>query len=515
MVDSLGSNFSRLPFYLCGADHRAPGRMFCILRLTLTNCRNWIMNLSRTLEYADRHSPQLLAALKKFIRFPSISSQPVHAPDLHACARWLASHLRSIGLKHVQVIQTKGYPIVYAAWQGLPTHPTILIYGHYDVLPGDRPSEWKSPPFRPEIRGESLYGRGASDDKGQLFAHLGALEAYLCSERTLPVNVKCLFEGEEEIDSPHLMSFIEKNRDALRADAAIMSDNCMLGPDRPVISYANRGNLRVELQVAGPQTDLHSGNLGGAVHNPVQGLCELVASLHDSKGRITIPGFYDDVRIWSTKERERMARSGPSDREILRDASIVHGWGEEGFSLYERIALRPSLALNGVAGGYAGPGVKAIIPNRAIAKMSFRLVPDQDPHKIGRLFEHHIARITPCTLRTTVRILSSANPALIDPSHPAVAAAVLAYEKGFGATPAFIRSGGTFPVASMFQKVLGVPTVMMGFALPDDRIHAPNEKMHLPNLFKGISTCIWYLATIAAHRQELKSREAVALEYSA
>jgi acetylornithine deacetylase/succinyl-diaminopimelate desuccinylase-like protein len=477
--------------------------------------RTMHMSPSRALEYAERHRPQLLAALKEFLRFPSVSSQPVHASDVQACARWLASHLRSIGLGRVQVIPTEGHPVVYAAWQGVPKRPTILIYGHYDVLPGDRLGEWKSPPFRPEIRDETLYGRGASDDKGQLFAHLGALEAYFRSERRLPVNVKCLIEGEEEIDSPHLRSFIERNRDALRADAAIMSDNCMLGPDRPVISYANRGNLRVELQVDGPRTDLHSGNLGGAVHNPLQGLCELLASLHDSKNRIAIPGFYKDVRIWSAKERERMARNGPSDREILRDASVGHGWGEEGFSLYERVALRPSLALNGVVGGYAGPGVKAIIPNTATAKMSFRLVPDQEPRKIGHLFEQHIARVTPPTLRTSVRILSGADPALVDPSHPAVSAAVLAYEKGFGATPAFIRSGGTFPVVSMFQKALGLPTVMMGFALPDDRIHAPNERMRLLNLFKGVSTCIWYLAAVAKCGRELEPKRLAALEHSA
>jgi acetylornithine deacetylase/succinyl-diaminopimelate desuccinylase-like protein len=377
----------------------------------------------------------------------------------------------------------------------------VLVYGHYDVLPADPADEWRTPPFEPTVRGRDLYGRGACDDKGQLFTHIKALESYLMSEGALPVNVKCLFEGEEEIDSPHFAPFVAKNRQALRANAAVMSDTRMLAPDRPAIGYAERGTLRLELEVTGPRHDLHSGNFGGAVHNPLQALCEIVAGLHDDKGRIAIPGLYDDVRDWSEKERAYMARTGPRDAEILRDAQVKKGWGEQGYSLYERTTLRPALTLNGIAGGYQGSGVKAVIPARALAKLSFRLVPDQDPREVARLFRGHIGRVSPPSVKSTVRVLSSARPALMRRDHPSMRAAAFAYRKGFGRAPVFLRSGGAIPVVRTFQEMLGIPTVLMGFGLPDDRIHAPNEKFHLPNFYNGIATCIWFLAAAGAQLQ--------------
>jgi acetylornithine deacetylase/succinyl-diaminopimelate desuccinylase-like protein len=451
----------------------------------------------RALSYSRQHKPRFLAELKDFIRFPTVSSQPSHAGDLKKCAAWLAGHLRRVGLEKVRVIPTRGQPIVYGEWQRAPGLPTVLVYGHYDVLPADPLQEWHTPPFEPTVRGDNLYGRGACDDKGQMFAHIKALESYLMTERSLPVNVKCLFEGEEELDSPNFAPFVERNKRALRADAAIMSDTRMLGPDRPAISYAERGNLRVELEVHGPRQDLHSGNFGGAIHNPLQALCELIAGLHDANGRVAIPGFYDSVRDWSEKEREYMTRTGPRDAEILRDARAQRGWGERGYSLYERTTLRPALTLNGVTGGHQGPGVKAVIPSSALAKISFRLAPDQDPQEIGRLFRDHIARISPPAVKSTVRLISSAKPALMDRDHPSMRAAAFAYRKGFGSEPVFLRSGGTIPVVDTFQQILGIPTVLMGFALPDDRIHAPNEKFHLPNFYNGIATCIWFLAAAA------------------
>jgi acetylornithine deacetylase/succinyl-diaminopimelate desuccinylase-like protein len=277
----------------------------------------------------------------------------------------------------------------------------------------------------------------------------------------------------------------------------VMSDTRMLAPDRPAIGYAERGTLRLELEVKGPGQDLHSGNFGGAVHNPLQALCEMLASLHSANGRIAIPGLYDDVRTWSEKERAYMARTGPRDAAILGDAHVEKGWGEPGYSLYERTTLRPALTLNGIVGGYQGSGGKAVIPARALAKLSFRLVPDQDPQKIARLFSSHIARVTPPAVKSTVRVLSSAKPALIKRDHPSMRAAAFAYRKGFGSSPVFLRSGGAIPVVSTFQEMLGIPTVLMGFGLPGDRIHAPNEKFHLPNFYKGISTCIWFLAAAA------------------
>jgi acetylornithine deacetylase/succinyl-diaminopimelate desuccinylase-like protein len=373
----------------------------------------------------------------------------------------------------------------------------LLIYGHYDVQPVDPLNQWRSPPFEPVIRGADLFGRGACDDKGQMFTHVKALEAYLETTATPPVNVKCLFEGEEEIGSPGLLPFVVRNQNLLAADAAVMSDTRMLGPGRPAINYAERGALYLELDVHGPGQDLHSGNFGGAVHNPLQALCEIIARLHDSSGRIAIPGLYDSVRNWSKKERAHMARAGPSDNELLEDGQAEFGWGERDYSLYERLTLRPALTINGIIGGYQGVGAKGVIPASANAKLSFRLVPDQDPREVEELFRKHIARITPPTVRSTIRTLSSAEPVLVDPRHPAVQAARLAYSRGFGAAPVFLRSRGTIPILSAFQKTLGALPVLMGFALPDDRMHAPNEKFHIPNFFKGIETSIWFMDELA------------------
>lgn len=456
---------------------------------------------ARPLTHARLHQDRALRELMEFVRFPSISAQPRHAEAVRRCAAWLADHLRRIGLERVQVVPTRGHPLVYAEWRRAPGRPTLLIYGHYDVQPADPLAEWRTPPFQPTVRGDDLYGRGSCDDKGQLFAHVKALEAYLRTRGALPINVICLFEGEEEIGSPNLVPFLLRNRRALAADAAVMSDTRILAPDRPAITDAMRGALGLELEIQGPRHDLHSGNFGGAVHNPLQALCEIIARLHDSERRVAIPGFYARVRRWSAAERADMARTGPTDAEILRDARAEKGWGESGHTLYERTTLRPALTVNGITGGYQGPGGKAVIPARAMAKLSFRLVPDQDPCEIDRLFRQHIAQITPPSVRSTVRTNMLARPVLVDRRHPAIRAAAVAYRKGFGAAPVFVRSGGTIPIVNTFQERLGIPTVLMGFALPDDRMHAPNEKFHLPNFAHGIATCIWFLAEMGAGRE--------------
>jgi acetylornithine deacetylase/succinyl-diaminopimelate desuccinylase-like protein len=454
----------------------------------------------RALKYARTRRATFVSELKQFLRFPSVSSKPEHANDLKKCSHWLANHLQNIGLERVKVISTPGNPIVYASWLRAAGRPTLIIYGHYDVLPGEPVREWRTPPFTPTLKNGNLHARGAADDKGQLFSHVKALESWLRSERSLPVNVKCIFEGEEEIGSPHLTAFIAGNRRALRANAAVISDTRMLGPDRPAISYAQRGGLRAELKITGPPHDLHSGNFGGAVLNPLQALCEIIDRLHDDHGHVAIPGFYDDVRRWGDTERDFMARNGPADEDILHDAQVERGWGEPGFSLYERTTIRPALTLNGITGGHQGRGAKSIIPASAVAKLSFRLVPHQDPHKIAQLFRDHIARITPAAVGCLVRTFSPIEPALVDRNHPAVRAAAFAYKKGFGSPPVFIRSGGSIPVVNTFQQILGCPAVLMGFGLPDDHIHGPNEKFHLPNFYKAIATSIWYLAVAAKLR---------------
>lgn len=446
--------------------------------------------------YAHSNRYRFVQELKDFIRFPSVSAQPEHAGDLQRCAEWLANHLRRIGLERVHVLQTPRHPLVYAEWMHATGRPTVLIYGHYDVQPPDPLQEWQSPPFEPALRGDNLYGRGACDDKGQMFVHIKALESYLQTQRLLPVNVKCLFEGEEEIGSPNLAPFIRRNARALRADVAVMSDTAMLGPDRPAITYGLRGGLSMELELRGMKSDLHSGTFGGAIHNPLQALCEVIAQLHDTNGRIAIPNFYDRVRSWPQEERDYMARMGRTDEQILADAKTKVGWGERGFSLYERTTVRPSLSLAGIVGGYQGAGVKAVIPSRAVAKLNFRLVPDQETDEIEHLVRRHVASIVPPGMELTIRSLLKASPAMVNRKHPAMRAAATAYLQGFGVAPVFLRSGGSIPVVNTFQEVLGLPTVLMGFALPDDRIHAPNEKFHLSNFYRGINTSIRFLSEI-------------------
>jgi acetylornithine deacetylase/succinyl-diaminopimelate desuccinylase-like protein len=458
-------------------------------------------SVRRPLFYARANRSRFLKELKEFVRFPSVSVEPQHAGDVKKCALWLAEHLSKIGPARAQLIPTGRHPIVYGQWRGALQGPTILIYGHYDVQPVDPVREWATYPFKPVVKGKHLYGRGVSDDKGQLFIHLKAVESYFHSSQGLPVNLKCLFEGEEEIGSPHLTGFIERNRRALAADVAVISDTSMHGLDRPALSYSLRGQLAVELEVVGPHHDLHSGSFGGAVHNPLQALCEMIAQLHDRGGRVSIPGFYDRVGVPSKRERNRLRHTGRSNERILHDAAVPSGWGDRTFTTYERVTVRPSLTINGISGGYTGVGAKAVIPSRASAKLSFRLVAGQDPREVEALFRTHIARITPPTVKSVVHYQGSAWPAVVDRRHPALFAASSAYRKAFGRGPILTRSGGSIPAVSIFQQVLGIPTVLMGFGLPDDRIHAPNEKFHLSNFYRGIETSIWFLNEIRAALQ--------------
>ncbi len=444
------------------------------------------------LRYARENSRRFVDELKSFLRFPSISTLPKHAGDVRDCAHWLASHLRSLGVPQVHIVSTPRHPIVMAFSRHRPGRPTLLIYGHYDVQPVDPLKQWRSPPFVPTIRGANLYARGASDDKGQLFLHIKALESYLRTSG-LPLNVKCVFEGEEEIGSPHFAEFLRKNKSLLGADLAVISDTRILGPTRPVITYRERGLLSLELSLRGPKQDLHSGAFGGAIHNPAQALCEIIAQLHDRRGRIAIPGFYDSVAELPSRERAYLQRHAPSEAKLLQDASMAKGWGEPGFSLFERTAIRPALIVNGISGGYRGPGGKGIIPARASAKISFRLVPNQDPSEVEEKLRHFLADIAPPTLRLKLRVLGGNKPVSLSPKHPGVRAAASAYRQAFGADPVFLPSGGTIPVVNSFEEILGVHTVLMGFALSDDRMHAPNEKFFLPNFRRGIATSILFL----------------------
>jgi len=443
--------------------------------------------------FARQMQQRFLSELAELIRFPSVSAHSRHKEDVRLCALWLAEHLRSIGLENVAVTRTQGHPVVTANWLHASGRPTLLIYGHYDVQPPGPLSEWETSPFTPVVRGGYVYGRGASDDKGQLFVHVKAIESYLRTAGALPLNVKCVFEGEEEIGSQNLAHFLRWHPQAARADGAVISDMRILGADRPAIAESLRGALSVELEVQGQGKDLHPGNFGGAIHGPLQALCEIIAKLHDPRGRIAIPGFYEQVRELSPIERSYMARVGPTDAQILRDARAKHAWGEPGFSLYERTTIRPALTVNAIRSGDPGHSEPAVIPSKALAMLDFRLAPEQDPDAIDRLFRQFIARIAPRTVDINVRTVFSAPSVTVARNNFIVCAAAQAYRKGFNARPVFMRTGGTIPVVPLLQQTWGLPVALMGFALPDDGFHAPNERFSLASFSRGIATSIHFL----------------------
>jgi acetylornithine deacetylase/succinyl-diaminopimelate desuccinylase-like protein len=440
-----------------------------------------------------------LSQLSELITFPTISALPQHRRDIKFCAQWLARHLAEIGLQHVQVLSGPkgGHPSVYADWLHAPGKPTLLLYGHYDVQPVDPLKEWRTPPFKATIIGENLCARGASDDKGQLFIHLKSIESYLRTSGSLPLNIKIWLEGEEEIGSPNLSAFLKQEAKRLHADAVLVSDTEMLGPNRPSIIYGLRGNLNCELEVSGPRHDLHSGRYGGAVHNPLQALSEMIAGLHDRKGRVTIPGFYGRVRELAPAQGQEIRCSCARHQQILTDLDLPAGWGEEGYSLFERMTSRPALTINGLAGGYTGPGAKSVIPRRGLAHFSFRLVPDQEPTEIAQLLRPHIAAITPPAIRSRLKITGGSRPVLLPIGSSVMQAAVRAVQQTWGYSPVFTRSGGTIPLVEQLHRHLRVPIVLLGFGLPDDDIHAPNEKMNLPTFFRGIETVIRFIAEYA------------------
>jgi acetylornithine deacetylase/succinyl-diaminopimelate desuccinylase-like protein len=437
-------------------------------------------------------------AVCDLVRIPSVSTEPERAADVRRAGEWLRARLRSIGME-ASLVETARHPAVIARWCRRRNAPTVLIYGHYDVQPAMPLDAWTSPPFSPVVRGDRLYGRGASDDKGQLLAHVAALQSHLAATGSLPLNVVCLFEGEEEIGSPNLAALLRRHRDVLRADVAVLSDTSMPSPRQPAITYSLRGLLTCEVSVQGAAHDVHSGTFGGALANPMHALCTLVDSLHDERGRIAVPGLYTRVRALPAGERARLRRDGPSDARILDDAGARRGFGEPGYTLFERSVARPSLSLTGMSGGYAGPGVKSVIPARAVAKLSLRLVPDQKPDEVADLLRAHLARqALPPGLRCGLRVLATAPPVTVDPRHPAMQAAADACLHGFGRRPVFLRSGGTIPAVHLFREHLGIPTVLLGFALRDDRPHAPDEHLHIPTFLRGIQTSIALLGRLAA-----------------
>ncbi|MCC5635166.1 dipeptidase [Nostoc sp. CHAB 5844] len=437
-----------------------------------------------------------LSQLTQLVAFPTISAQPKHRRDLQACAQWLARHLAELGLQNVQILPgIKGsIPSVYGDWLHAPGKSTLLLYGHYDVQPVDPLGAWHTPPFQATIIGENLYGRGASDDKGQFFIHLKAIESYLRITGKLPLNIKVWLEGEEEISSPNLAAFLKREVSRLKADAVLISDTEMLDRDRPSIIYSLRGNLSCELTVTGPRHDLHSGRYGGAVLNPLQALSDIISGLHDRQGKVAIPGFYRQVKQLQPTERQKIRCCCKRDQQILDDLDLPTGWGEAGYSLYERMTIRPALTINGINGGYTGSGHKAVIPSLGLARFSIRLVPDQEPAEIAQLTQRYIQSLTHPAVQSQVKITGSARPVLLPKDHPAIAAAIKAVKQTWKVAPVFTRSGGTIPLVEQLFQRLHIPIILLGFGLPDDNIHAPNEKISLSNFFLGVETVIQFLA---------------------
>ena len=448
---------------------------------------------TNALQYARDRRSQHLSELKQFVSIPSISAQPNHKPDMERAAHWVAEHLSQIGMQ-AAVHPTMGHPIVLAEWTGAgKDKPTVLVYGHYDVQPVDPLSLWNSDPFEPVVRGDDLFGRGTSDDKGQVFAHIKAVEACLRADSRLPINLKFIIEGEEEIGGPSLDPFIESRKRDLAADVAVISDSHMLRPDLPAIAYGLRGLSYIQIEVTGPATDLHSGAYGGAIYNPIQALTEMIASLKDRDGRIALPGFYDKVRPLDDDERKSLAEVPFSEDQFKKEAGVGQTWGERGYTILEQISARPTLELNGIWGGYQGEGSKTVLPSKAYAKISCRLVADQDHREISRLLCDHLKRSAPPQVKVETTVLHGGQGILIDRNAPALKAAATALQRAFGARPVFVREGGSIPVVASFKHMLGIDTVLMGLGLSDDNLHAPNEKFHLPNFYRGIEASIHFL----------------------
>ena len=453
------------------------------------------------LVYASAHYKNSLDYLKQLIRIPSISTDPERASDVNRCANLIAENLQALSIEHVQIFKTARHPIIYGDYlkAGLD-QPVILIYGHYDVQPVDPLELWKTQPFKPANIGDYLYGRGSSDMKGQFVACLSAIEAILKTGE-MPVNIKFLLEGEEEIGSINLHNFLEQHKELLKADVVLNPDTGMVSPEIPAIIYGLRGLAYFEIRVFGPDRDLHSGSFGGVVHNPAQALCELISGMHDVDGRITLPGFYDCVLPISNQEKEELNRLNLDDAHYCTQTGVKMGRGEKGFTAIERIGARPTLDVNGILSGFTGQGAKTIIPAKAMAKISMRLVPDQNPEEVQQQLVAYMEQHAPSTIRWEVESLSSGKPSISDINLPETKAMAKALEMVWGVKPVYRREGGSVPVTADIQHILGIDSVLTGFGLPDDNIHSPNERLHLPTWQKGILALVHFFFIAAAKGQ--------------
>jgi len=445
------------------------------------------------MNYYQQHQSDFLEGLKTFLRIPSISTLSEHKPDIRRAAEFARDELRAAGLT-AELIEGEGNPLVYGERLGAPGKPTILFYGHYDVQPPDPLDEWKSPPFEPEVRGNDIFARGACDDKGQVYIQIKAVEGLMKTTGRLPVNVKFLLEGEEETGGEHIEAYVRTRPPRLKADAALVCDTEMFAPDLPTICVGLRGMVYYELHVQGANHDLHSGVYGGAAPNPIQAIAEIITALKDRNGHILIPGFYDRVVPPSDKERAAWASLPFDAKEYTeKEMGARELVGEPNVPLFERVWARPTLEVHGIRGGFTGEGAKTVIPARAVAKISTRLVGDQRVDESIAQFTAAVKAATPRGVTVDVKMLHSGAPSLTNPDNPFIHAAADALQQTFGKPTVYIRSGGSIPIVGVFDRYLGIPSVMMGFGLPDDNLHAPNEKFHLPNFYRGIETVAKYL----------------------
>ena len=447
---------------------------------------------SAAINFAESNRDRYLDELKELLALPSVSTLPEHRDDVLRTADWMADQLRAAGMENVSLIPTAGYPVVYGDWLHAPGKPTVLVYGHYDVQPADPFDEWDSPPFDPTVRGDYLYARGASDMKGQIFAQIKSVEA-LAKQGALPVNLRYMIEGEEEIGSPNLGTYIEQHKDLLQCDVVLNCDSMIQGIDMPSITYGLRGLAYFEVEIHTAKSDLHSGRFGGAIRNPIHELADLIAGLHDDQGRVTLPGFYDKVRALDDEERAALARIPYSDSAWLGMATADALYGEAGYTTIERLGARPTLDVNGIWGGFQGAGAKTVLPAKAFAKLSCRLVADMDLNEVRGQLEAYLKANVAEGVTWKLHTHSLGPGAIMDRKSPHMQAAVKALHTVYGVDPIFTREGGSVPVVAMMQQALGVDSIMLGFALPSDGIHGPNEKQHLPNLWKGVEVYIRFL----------------------
>lgn len=454
------------------------------------------MTSAKVLSYLDDHQQEHVDQLCDFLRIASISSDSAHDEDTKRAAKFVENELRELGLK-VEVHDLGGHPLIYAESEIRPDRKTLLFYGHYDVQPVDPLDLWDTPPFEPRIENGIIYARGTSDDKGQVYTHIKAYEAYIRTGEELPVNVKFIIEGEEECGGQSIYTFTEKNAEKMACDAVVISDTTLYNETTPGICYSLKGLAYMEITVKGPAMDLHSGSFGGTVQNPANALAEIIAKLKDSDGRCLVPGFYDDVLELDQEERDGFADLGYSDEILLAETGAPAPFGEKGFTTLERMWARPTCDVNGLVSGYGGEGAKTIIPAQALAKVSMRLVPNQDPQSIADAFAKYVKEIAPAGVEVTVINHHNANPVLVPRKSDMVQAGMAALKQGFGADPVFIREGGSIPIVGTFQECLKSPVLLLGYGLSTDNIHSPNEKFHLNNFWRGARTSAILMAEAA------------------